>query len=55
MFTSNFFFQFLFIKALDPYWIQIRIWIRIRVGIQHHTLNPDPDPEKMNTDPQTCI
>jgi hypothetical protein len=29
---------------LDPY------WIRIRIGLQHQTL--DPDPEKMNTDPQ---
>ncbi len=35
------------IKALDPY------WIRIRIGLQHHTL--DPDPEKMNTDPQPCL
>ncbi len=32
------------IKALDPY------WIRIRIGLQHETL--DPDPEKMNTDTQ---
>ena len=42
------FFQFLVIKALDPDWIRIRI----RIGIQHHTL--DPDPGKMNTDPQPC-
>jgi hypothetical protein len=42
------FFQFLVIKALDPYWIRIRI--RIRIGLQHQTL--DPDPEKINTDPQ---
>ncbi len=40
------FFQFLVIKALDPYWIRIRI----RIGLQHQTL--DPDPEKINTDPQ---
>ncbi len=40
--------QFLVIKALDPY------WIRIRIGLQHQTLDPDPDPEKMNTDPQPC-
>ncbi len=46
------FFQFLVIKALDPYWIRISIWIRIRIGLQHHTLDPDPDPKKMNTDPQ---
>ncbi len=39
------FFQFLVIKALDPYWI--------RIGLQHQTL--DPDPEKMNTDPQPCF
>ncbi len=39
-----FFFQFLVIKALDP------DWIRIRIGLQPQTL--DPDPEKMNTDPQ---
>ncbi len=43
-FSAVIFFQFLVIKALDPY------WIRIRIGLQHHTL--DPDPEKMNTDPQ---
>ncbi len=42
------FFQFLVIKALDPYWIRIRI----HIGLQHQTL--DPDPEKMNTDPQHC-
>ncbi len=46
------FFQFLVIKALDPYWIRIWIRIRIRIGLQHQTLEPDPDPEKMNTDPQ---
>ncbi len=33
------------IKALDPYWILIRI------GLQHQTLDPD----KMNTDPQPCV
>ncbi len=42
------FFQLLVIKALDPYWIRIRN--RIRIGLHHQTL--DPDPEKMNTDPQ---
>jgi hypothetical protein len=47
-FSAVIFFQFLVIKALDPYWIRIRI----RIGLQHHTL--DPDPEKMNTDPQPC-
>ncbi len=41
-------FQFLVIQALDPDWIQIRIWIRI--GLQPQTL--DPDPEKMNNDPK---
>jgi hypothetical protein len=37
--------KILVIKALDPY------WIRIRIGLQHQTL--DPVPEKINTDPQT--
>ncbi len=32
------------IKALDP------DWIRIRIGLQPQPL--DPDPEKMNTDPE---
>jgi hypothetical protein len=32
------------IKALDPY------WIRIRIGIQPKMLDPDPD--EMNADPQ---
>ncbi len=41
------FFQFLVIKALDP------DWIRIRIGIQPQTL--DPDPEKMNTDSQPWV
>jgi hypothetical protein len=36
----------LVIKALDPDWIRIRI----RIGLQPQTL--DPDPEKMNTDPK---
>jgi hypothetical protein len=31
-------------KALDPY------WIRIRIGIQPKMLDPDPD--EMNADPQ---
>ncbi len=43
-FSAVIFFQFLVIKALDP------DWIRIRIGLQPQT--PDPDPEKMNTDPQ---
>ncbi len=47
-FSCNFF-QFLVIKALDP------DWIRIRNGLQPQTLDPDPDPEKMNTDPQPCF
>jgi hypothetical protein len=37
----------LFIKALDPY------WIRIRIGIQPKMLDPDPD--EMNADPQPCL
>jgi hypothetical protein len=37
----------LVIKALDP------DWIRIRIGLQPQTL--DPDPEKMNMDPKPCI
>ncbi len=41
------FFQFLVIKGLDP------DRIRIRIGLQPQTL--DPDPEKMNTDPKPCI
>ena len=48
IFSCNFFFQFLVIKALDP------DWIRIRIGLQPQTLDPDQDPEKMNTDPQPC-
>jgi hypothetical protein len=31
--------QFLVIKALDPYWIRIRI----RIGLQPQTLDPDPE------------
>jgi hypothetical protein len=42
------FFQFLVIKALDPDWILIRI----RIGVHPKML--DPDPEKINTDPQPC-
>jgi hypothetical protein len=45
-FSAVIFFQFLVIKALDPY------WIRIRIGLQPQPL--DPDPEKMNTDPKHC-
>ena len=37
-FSAVIFFQFLVIKALDPY------WIRIRIGIHHQALDPDPDP-----------
>jgi hypothetical protein len=37
----------LVIKALDP------DWIRIRIGLQPQTL--DPDPEKLNTDPKPCF
>jgi len=33
------YFQFLVIKALDPDWIQIRI----RIGLQPETLDPDPE------------
>jgi hypothetical protein len=44
-FSAVIFFQFLVIKALDPDLIRIRI----RIGLQPPTL--DPDPEKMNTDP----
>ncbi len=39
------------IKALDPY------WIRIRIGIQPKMLelDPDPDADEMNADPQPCF
>jgi hypothetical protein len=52
--NSNFvsyviFFQFLVIKGLDP------DWIRIRFGLQDPTLDPDPDPEKINMDPKPCL
>ncbi len=43
-FSAVFFFQFLVIKALDP------DWIRIRIGLQPQTLDPDPD--QMNADPK---
>jgi hypothetical protein len=46
-FSAVIFFQFLVSKALDP------DWIRIRIGLQPQTL--DPDPEKMNTDPKPCL
>ncbi len=36
------------IKALDP------DWIRVRIGVHPKMLDPDPDLEKMNTDPQPC-
>ncbi len=48
-FSAVIFFQVLVIKALDPDWI--RIWI----GLQPQPLDPDSDPEKMNTDPKPCI
>ncbi len=44
-FSAVIFFQFLVIKA--------RIWIRI--GLQPQTMDPDPNPEKMNTDPKPCF
>ncbi len=47
-FLAVIFFQFLVIIALDPDWIRIRI----RIGLQPRTL--DPDPEKMKTDPKPC-
>jgi hypothetical protein len=47
-FTAVIFFQFLVIKALDPN------WIRIRIGVHPKMLDPDPDPDEMNTDPQPC-
>ncbi len=43
-FSAVIFVQFLVIKALDL------DWIRIHIGLQPQTL--DPDPEKMNTDPK---
>jgi hypothetical protein len=39
------FFQFLVIKALDPY------WIRIRIAFQPKMLDSD----EMNSDPHTCV
>jgi hypothetical protein len=48
-FSAVIFFQILVIKALDP------DWIRIRIGLQPQTLDPDPDPEKINTDPKPCV
>ncbi len=49
-FSCNFFLKFLVFKALDPYWIRIRI----RIGIQPKMLDSDPDPDEMNADPQPC-
>jgi|LakMenE01Jun11ns_1017448.scaffolds.fasta_scaffold9762832_1 hypothetical protein len=46
-FSVVIFFKLLVIKALDT------DWIRIRISLQHQTL--DPDPEKMNTDPKPCL
>jgi hypothetical protein len=37
----------LVIKALDPY--------EIRIGVHPKMLDPDPDPDEMNTDPQPCF
>ncbi len=37
------------IKVLDP------DWIRIRIGVHPKMLDPDPDPDEMNTDPQPCF
>jgi hypothetical protein len=53
-FSALIFFQFLFIKALDPPWIRTGSaldpdWIRI--GIQPKMLDPD----EMNADPQPCF
>ncbi len=50
-FFAVLFFQFLVIKALDP----DPYWIRIRIGIQPKMLDPDPDPNEMNADPQPCF
>ena len=33
----------------DPYWILIRI------GFQPKMLDPDPDPDEMNADPQPSV
>jgi hypothetical protein len=46
-FSAVIFFKFLVIKALDP------DWIRIRIGIQPQTLDPDPD--QMNEDPKPWL
>ncbi len=43
-FSAVIYFQFLVIKALDP------DSIRIRIGLQPQTLDPDPD--QMNADPK---
>ncbi len=48
-FSAVIFFQFLVIKALDPY------WIRIRIGIQPKMLDLDPDPDEINADPQPWL
>jgi hypothetical protein len=45
-FLAVIFFQFFVIKALDP------DWIRIRIGLQPQTLDPDPDLDQMNADPK---
>ncbi len=33
----------------------LKPWIRIRIGVHPKMLDPDPDPEKINTDPQPWI
>jgi hypothetical protein len=43
-FSAVIFFQFLAIKSLNPDWI--------RIGIQPKMLDPDPEPDEMNADPQ---
>jgi hypothetical protein len=48
IFLAVIFLKFLVIKALDP------DWIRIRIGIHPKMLDPDPDPDEMNADPQPC-
>jgi hypothetical protein len=42
---------------MDPDWIRIQYWIRIRIGIQPKMLelDPDPDPDEMNADPNPAL
>jgi hypothetical protein len=52
-FSAVIFFQFLVIKALDPYWIRIwivlvsniKLWIRIHNPAKESQINADPDPQ----------